>query len=397
MDFKSGGKGVAFGKVSEKDNLVDSAWPVYAQGQRLATIAETCINRGTIPANANLDNYTATGFYHQPGNANASSGSNYPIREAGLLVVYNVGYIYQTYYHYYGNGVWTRNFYNNAWTGWVKVAKTTDSMTPASHNHSYATWLGAQYASGGDWMGWYSAYGGSRRGYIQHSGTDFYIVNESSGIVRSNKNIWAPGFRIEGSGSSRSIACIWADGAMHDIISIAADNLNAYLGPVNISRETVTNVRGKYIKLYNHSGGYCRVNGAAITSDKHLKTDFRNFNELHEAFFMNLEPQVFKYENGTAKRDHFGFIAQDVEQALRDAGLSTNDFAGVIIDKNITKTEDDADINCLVEKGMSEMHLLRMDEFIALNTHMLQKAYAKIEKLEKKIKVLTAILEDIRG
>lgn len=395
MDFKSGGKGVAFGKVSEKDNLVDSAWPVYAQGQRLATIAETCINRGTIPANANLDNYTATGFYHQPGNANASSGSNYPIREAGLLVVYNVGYIYQTYYHYYGNGVWTRNFYNNAWTGWVKVAKTTDSMTPASHNHSYATWLGAQYASGGDWMGWYSAYGGSRRGYIQHSGTDFNFVNEAGGYIRAvGGHLSTSKMRLEGTSAARAIYAVWGDGAVHDLISLSSDNLNCYLGPADFSRETVANVRGKYVKLYNHSGGYCRVNGAAITSDRNLKTDFRSFNELHEAFFMNLEPQVFKYENGTAKRDHFGFIAQDVEQALSDAGLSTNDFAGIIIDKNITRTEDDTDMNSLVDKGISEMHLLRMEEFIALNTHMLQKAFVKINELESKIASLASMTEN---
>ena len=130
------------------------------------------------------------------------------------------------------------------------------------------------------------------------------------------------------------------------------------------------------------------MNNAAITSDKNLKTDFRNFNELHEMFFMKLQPQVFKYENGTAKRDHFGFVAQDVEQALEDIGLSTNDFAGVIIDKSITKTEDDEDVNSLVDKGITEMHLLRMEEFIALNTHMLQKAHARIAKLEERIKKL---------
>ena len=186
------------------------------------------------------------------------------------------------------------------------------------------------------------------------------------------------------------MACIWDDGAMHDIVSIAADNLNAYFGPGNISRETVTNIRGKYVKLYNHSGGYCRVNGAAITSDKNLKTDVRKFNEAHEIFFKKLQPQIFKYENGTARRDHFGFIAQDVEQALYAAGLSTHDFAGVIIDKHITRTEDDTDVNSLVDKGITEMHLLRMEEFIALNTHMLQKAYAKIEALEGELTALKA-------
>ena len=391
MDFKSGGKGVAFGKVSETDNRLDSAWPVYAQGQRLANIAETCINRGTIPGNADLNGYKATGFYHQPSNANAATGSHYPIAEAGLLLVYNAGYVYQTYYHYYGNGVWTRTLYNGTWSGWVKTAKTSDTMTPATHNHSYATWLGAQYASGGDWMGWYSAYGGSRRGYIQHSGSDFRFINEISGAkIYFNQSVWSPGFRIDGTSGSRSLACYWADGALHDIVSIGSDNLANYHGPADFSRETVTNIRGKYVKLYNHSGGYCRVNGAAITSDKNLKTDVRKFNEAHEIFFKKLQPQIFKYENGTARRDHFGFIAQDVEQALYAAGLSTHDFAGVIIDKHITRTEDDTDVNSLVDKGITEMHLLRMEEFIALNTHMLQKAYAKIEALEGELTALKA-------
>lgn len=210
----------------------------------------------------------------------------------------------------------------------------------------------------------------------------------SSGIVRSSKNIWAPGFRIDGTGASRSIACKWADGDTHDILSIGSDNLNNYHGPASGIGETVTNLRGKYVKLYNHEGGYCRVNGSAITSDKNLKYDFRSFDEKHEELFMLLMPKIYKYETGTSKRDHFGFVAQDVEQALENAGMSTDEFAGVIIDKEIARSEDDTDVNTLIDKGLSEMHLLRMEEFIALNTHMLQKAYKKIEALEQKVSVL---------
>lgn len=216
----------------------------------------------------------------------------------------------------------------------------------------------------------------------------------SAGVIRANKNIWAPGFRIDGSGTSRSIACKWADGETHDIVSIGGDNLNNYHGPTDGVGETTTNLRGKYVKLYNHSGGYCRVNGAAITSDKNLKSDFRTFGEEHERFFEYLHPKVFKYKNGTAKRDHFGFVAQDVEAALADAGLSTNDFAGVIIDRNISRTEDDADVNSLVDEGFTEMHLLRMEEFIALNTHMIQKAYKRLEELEHKTESLEQQLEE---
>lgn len=37
MDFKVGGKGVAFGKVAETDNLVDSAWGIRSGGDVTAT------------------------------------------------------------------------------------------------------------------------------------------------------------------------------------------------------------------------------------------------------------------------------------------------------------------------------------------------------------------------
>ena len=56
------------------------------------------------------------------------------------------------------------------------------SYTPTNHNHAYATWLGAQYASGGDWLGFYSAYGGSRRGYLQHTASSFYILSETGNL-----------------------------------------------------------------------------------------------------------------------------------------------------------------------------------------------------------------------
>ena len=154
---------------------------------------------------------------------------------------------------------------------------------------------------------------------------------------------------------------------------------SCYYGCASISYDQWTYVRGKYVKLYNHSGGYCQVNGAAITSDINLKYDFRTFDERYNDFFMNLRPTIYKYQTGTAKRDHFGYVAQEVESALYKSGLSTNDFAGVIIDKNITRTEDDTDSNLLLDKGINEMHLLRYEEFIALNTHMIQKTIKAVD------------------
>ena len=38
------------------------------------------------------------------------------------------------------------------------------AYVPSNHSHSYATWLGAQYASGGEWFGFYNKYGGTCKG-----------------------------------------------------------------------------------------------------------------------------------------------------------------------------------------------------------------------------------------
>ncbi|RGB58287.1 phage tail spike protein [Absiella sp. AM22-9] len=234
----------------------------------------------------------------------------------------------------------------------------------------------------------------SSSSYIRSTG-GAYCSARSDGVVISNAGSM---IRIDNSGyvkidgavymrngikfdSSNSIAvyATWIDGKNHDLIARSEDLRSCYYGCSSMSYDQWTYIRGKYVKLYNHSGGYCQVNGAAITSDRNLKYDFRAFDERYNDFFMNLRPTIYKYKTGTAKRDHFGYVAQEVESALYKSGLSTNDFAGVIIDKNITRTEDDTDSNLLLDKGINEMHLLRYEEFIALNTHMIQKTIKAVD------------------
>ena len=235
----------------------------------------------------------------------------------------------------------------------------------------------------------------SSSSYIRSTG-GAYCSARSDGVVISNAKssmIWmkadnticvdGPIYTRNGikfdSSSSTGIYTSWVDLKNHDLLVRSEDMRSCYYGCASISYDQWTYVRGKYVKLYNHSGGYCQVNGAAITSDINLKYDFRTFDERYNDFFMNLRPTIYKYQTGTAKRDHFGYVAQEVESALYKSGLSTNDFAGVIIDKNITRTEDDTDSNLLLDKGINEMHLLRYEEFIALNTHMIQKTIKAVD------------------
>ena len=113
--------------------------------------------------------------------------------------------------------------------------------------------------------------------------------------------------------------------------------------------------------------------GSAVTSDCNLKKDIDCFTDEYEVLFNNLKPKTYKYIDGTSGRTHTGFIAQDVKEALDVANLKTEDFA--------------AYVSFPLESG-GETLALRYEEFIALNTHMIQKCLSKISSLEDEIKSL---------
>lgn len=120
--------------------------------------------------------------------------------------------------------------------------------------------------------------------------------------------------------------------------------------------------------------------GAAVISDRRQKNSVNNIDDKYNILFDNLLPVTYKYNYGTSDRLHAGFIAQDVDNALSIAQISTKDFAGLVIsDKD---TED-------------ELWTLRYEEFIALNTWQIQKAKARITELENTVAELKTQLQSL--
>jgi hypothetical protein len=114
------------------------------------------------------------------------------------------------------------------------------------------------------------------------------------------------------------------------------------------------------------------------TSDRRVKNTISYDMDKYSKFFMNLKPSYFKYNAGTSGRFHIGFIAQEVKDAIIDSGLSTNDFAG------LTQCAGDGDVH----DAYKDQYYLRYNNFIALNTYMIQQLYHKIEILEQEISKL---------
>lgn len=150
------------------------------------------------------------------------------------------------------------------------------------------------------------------------------------------------------------------------------------------------------------------------TSDRNLKKDITELTDKHIKFFTMLQPVSFKFINGTSGRTHIGFISQDVEEAMNACGLSDLDFAGFCKDQKTERVKRTIEVEKEVPKEMIDettgetyigkeivveeqtieedvpvegeyIYSLRYEEFIALNTHMIQKQQSEIETLKDEI------------
>lgn len=138
-----------------------------------------------------------------------------------------------------------------------------------------------------------------------------------------------------------------------------------------------------FITLLYGSTVYLKDTSTTVTSDGRLKTDIECLSKKHEDLFDTLRPVSFKYINGTSDRTHYGFIAQEVRDAALSVGMTTQDIAAFV---SIPSDDDD----------MGEEYALRYDEFISLNTHMIQKCLKEIDSLKAENEILKQQLEEIK-
>ena len=170
----------------------------------------------------------------------------------------------------------------------------------------------------------------------------------------------------------------------------------------NITSEN--NVISKGVMMTSHSrpvnnkGAQCGLDsfrwsqiwgadGQISTSDRNEKHDINPLSKKYEDLFNRLRPITYVFND--RERTHVGFISQDVEQALIDSEIDSKDFAGFCKGvKSEVQTINGNEVEVpIVDKdgNTTPTYSLRYSEFIALNTHMIQKAYKKIEAQQQEI------------
>ena len=112
------------------------------------------------------------------------------------------------------------------------------------------------------------------------------------------------------------------------------------------------------------------ASGTINTSDREKKEAIVYGLYKLDGLLDKLEPCTFRFRGGASGRSHAGFIAQDVEAALEELGLTTADFAGLVKSPR--------------EDGGYD-YFLRYNEFIPINTWEIQKLKARVAELEARL------------
>lgn len=132
------------------------------------------------------------------------------------------------------------------------------------------------------------------------------------------------------------------------------------------------------------------------TSDENLKENFTTLDQ-YEDFYMNLNPIGFNYIGDyDGKKTHFGFGAHKTEDILESEGYDADKFAVVthrpLVQEDIEKRfGKDVEVDIETEYGVS------YTEFIALNTHMIQKTRRELEQVKQEKENLEARLQAIEA
>lgn len=152
---------------------------------------------------------------------------------------------------------------------------------------------------------------------------------------------------------------------------------NYYIGS---EEKKWTRIYSSYINATESSNTGISYNesGAGDASDTRVKNSITALSDEYSILFDKLNPVLYKYNNGNSNRFHTGFIAQEVEKAVIDSGLTTQDFAAVMHLQEID--EEGNEIDC---------YYLRYGEFVALNTSEIQKLKKRVTELENQLAKLT--------
>lgn len=122
---------------------------------------------------------------------------------------------------------------------------------------------------------------------------------------------------------------------------------------------------------------------ASTDSDRKLKNTIEYDISKYDKVFDALKPVSYQYNNSNSGRTHLGFIAQDVQESIKNAGLTDKDYSIVTIDGNGFDAEQG-----IVTNEEDTVYRLRYSQLHALEVRQIQLLKQEIKELKAEIEEL---------
>jgi hypothetical protein len=264
--------------------------------------------------------------------------------------------------------------------------------------------------------------GSIETGNLGDEGDTVSIINGHIGIQGTSNNveIYSTGFKFGIDGGyylmsvSEGVKCyrnLYATDFVADGWLYCSEVHSSGSVVIGADSESFYWAHGYQIARGTSWGGVCvgddsqqlRLYGSSIwashsisTSDENLKENFTTLDQ-YENFYMNLNPIGFNYIGDyDGKKTHFGFGAHKTEDVLESEGYDADKFAVVthrpLVQEDIEKRfGKDVEVDIETEYGVS------YTEFIALNTHMIQKTRRELTKVKQEKADLEVRLQAIEA
>lgn len=155
------------------------------------------------------------------------------------------------------------------------------------------------------------------------------------------------------------------------------------------------NAQDRALNLGSSGARWKRVyaaNASISTSDQRMKKEISTLSEKYEQLFELLDPVTYRWKGEGHDRIHTGFIAQDVKKAMDEVGLDATEFAAFCYDD----FKDDPEWTKESTDGMTDRYSLAYEEFISLNTHMIQKTRQEVKYLQTTLSEAVNTIKDLK-
>ena len=428
IDVKSGGTGIAFGKVAETANMADFGWIArFTKG--IQKYGDNTIATTSADTPANWGNYPNTlHFYSQTGLLTSQ-----PSQWGFLLNLGHSSEIHQLWMTQSSGDLAHRGGNSSGWNGsWRRILDTSNYSSYALPKSGGTLSGSLQIGTGnshslytGQWLGWYRSSDGARVGWIGANDTnDIYITAERGSIIASGTLVVKNDASVRGkktNGSRTNLIGvstgnnIYIGDAGDDSSTVSTGDTNIYAGYMIVLSPNRQYSKGTNAQYFRETSGSYRTifrpasNGGAYlgTSSYRWNTGFftnsitqsdlkekivlNDFDMKAIQFIMGLKPIAYNRigDGDTGKRVHLGFGAQTVNQLIKDLNIGDLALAQASI-VNEDGTESPYHGEDIDDSKLSWG--LNYEELIAPMVATIQSQQKEIDDLKKQVQELQKLV-----